>query len=524
MNAAVPAALLASPVHAAPARGLAWLRLSLPAQPAAIAIVQKLLCEQARASGFAAADMSRMELACEESILTILRLTHGDDSATAGAANAGVFDIEVALLPPVLQLRITDHDLPYDLSLAPEFSPVDAQTAADDSAGLSAFLMQRMADVLRVRHPDRNGQSVELEWFLPTGAHPASQAVARIAEAGQPAAADGDLVIEALRESDAIQLARLMYRNYGYSYVNAALYAPEQILQRTRDGRLTSWVARLDGAKELVGHFALMKQHADDPVVEIGAGAVSPSVQGRGVFGQLLDAIETALPARSEAACCVHAVTCHPFTQKAVLRRGYEPCALLLAYTPATLQFRSVERQAGEQRGGVFYHVKLLKPQPPVDVHLPDEVRDLVLSTAQRIGLQLHEGGSAPVHVEQAATSFELDIEPALNSAFMQLRHWGRDEGQALWSQLRQLCRQRIDAIYLSLDLRRPDVLAAWPVLRGMGFIPAGLAPFAPGPAAFWLQYLNNQLVTPDAVHAAGAAAAAIKAQVLACHGRQESI
>ena len=129
-----------------------------------------------------------------------------------------------------------------------------------------------------------------------------------------------------------------------------------------------------------------------------------------------------------------------------------------------------------------------------------------------------------PASLPDGPTAFDLDIEPALNSAFMQLRHWGGDEGKALWRQLRQLCRQRIDAIYLSLDLRRPDVLAAWPLLRGMGFIPAGLAPFAPGPAVFWLQYLNNQPVSPDAVHAEGADAVALKAQVLACYGAQESI
>lgn len=505
-------------------RGLSWLRLSLPAQPQAIAVVQSALRAQARPWGFTPGDLQRMELATEETILTILRLTHGDDGATASAANAGVFDIDITLVPPALQLRITDHDLPYDLSLVPEFSPVDAGSAADDTAGLSAFLMRQMTDVCRVLNPGYHGQSVELEWFLPTGVAPA-QAAAVPAAAQAP---EGALRIDALQDADAIQLARLMYRNYGYSYVNTALYAPEQIRERVQDGRLTSWVARIEGEQELVGHFALMKQQAGDRVVEIGAGAVSPRVQGRGVFGKLLAQIEAALVHRPEDACCVHAVTCHPFTQKTVLHHGYEPCALLLAYTPATLQFRSVAGQSGEERGGVYYHCKLLKPQPPIHAHIPDEVRALVLSAAQRVGLPLQpvdgpgDAGEATALDDQ--TRLSLDIEPALNAAFMELHEWGEDGEPVLQRQVRQLCRQRLDAVYLSIDLQRAHVRTAWPALRRLGFIPAGLAPFVPGPAAFLLQYLNNQALNPDGVHAVGDAAQAIKAQVITAYQVQESL
>src|SRR5690606_34751577 len=216
-----------------------WVRLSVPAQQQAIGLIQSALCLQASACGFAEASVARMRLAVEETIETILRLTHGDDPLTSATPGAGVFDIQIAVLSSALQLRLTDHGLPYDLDLIPAFSPAHPDSSADDASGLSAYLMSSMVDELRVLPPGPQGQSVELEWHLPHGAGAVPSGRAESAAAPREA---GNVEIRMLADTDAIHLARLMYRNYGYSYVNPDMYIAERIRLRCADGRLTSWV------------------------------------------------------------------------------------------------------------------------------------------------------------------------------------------------------------------------------------------------------------------------------------------
>ncbi len=504
--------------------GLTWIRLSIPACQQAISPLQAILAQQATSWGFARDVVSRMELATEEAIITILRLTYGDDTATMSSPSAGIFDIDINVVPPMLQLRITDYDLPYDLSMVPEFSPVNPDQMDDDSAGLSAYLLQSMVDAIHVSHPGKSGQSVELEWYLPEAARtlPAKTSSAHHVVKR----AINQITIRPLEPADAIHLARLMYRNYGYSYVNPDMYVAQKILARCKDGRLTSWIASGDSG-ELVGHFALMKSHATSPVVEVGAAAVSPHAQGAGIFGKLFDTLEDNLKTRNEIVSCVHAVTCHPYTQKAILHHGYRPCALMLGYIPANLQFRSVSDQKTDERGSVYYSCKLLKPIPPIIVYLPPELTAMTTMTARSIGMVLHqkmqtETVYTTLHDPETHPVYTINHELALNSVFIELHNWSADADLVLRRCLRNLCRQRIDVIYLSVDLSKPFVPYAWLFLKAMGFIPSGLAPYLPFPATFLLQYLNNNMISYEAIHAVGAEAQAIKENVFSYYVEQE--
>jgi GNAT superfamily N-acetyltransferase/anti-sigma regulatory factor (Ser/Thr protein kinase) len=502
--------------------GLPWVRLSVPAHQYAIGPVQAALTQQARAWGYNNDAVLRMELAVEEAILTILRLTWGDDAGTMTAPSAGTYDIAIHITNRTLQLRITDYDLPYDLSMVPVFSPANPDQVDDNSAGLSAYLLHSMVDVMRVTTPGQSGQSVELEWYLPRDVH----------QSATPTAATPDkqavtsVSIRPLANDDAIHLARLMYRNYGYSYVNPDMYIADRIIARCNDGRLTPWVA-ISEDNELVGHFALMKSHADAAIVEVGAAAVAPHAQGAGIFGKLFDTLEEALQQRDELVSCVHAVTCHPYTQKAILRHNYQPCALMLGYVPANLQFRSVHDQKADERGSVYYSCKLLKPMSPLSVYIPQACVDMVKLVADAIGMPLIPMAhticnSNAVHHPDTHPVYTVSTEPALNTAWIELHNWSADAETVLKRQLRSLCRERFDVIYLSLDLTQPFVPQAWDTLTEMGFIPSGLTPYLPFPATFLLQYLNNTLVSYDAVHAVGEAAQAIKDSAFAHYARQE--
>ena len=503
-----------------------WLRLSVPAHPRAIASVQALLAAQASAHGFTPAQQMRMQTAAEEGMLTVLHYAH-DDAPDAGAAST--LDILLSVLPAVLQLRITNHGLPYDQSLVAEYDPAQPGSAEDDQTGLSAFLMRQLADRSRVLNLGAQGQHVELEWWLPQQGNLMAAAASAPAASNNPAQAESapqPATVRPLEAGDAIHLARLMYRTYGYSY-NPDMYVADRILQRCADGRLTSWVAQVpasDGSSTpIVGHIALLKNHRDDPALEVGSAVVGPDQRGSGLLGKLLEAVTQALEHRPEAAAFVHAVTRHPFTQKTFGRLGYLPTALMLAYIPANVQFRSLPGQASTQRVSAFYSCRLLRPVPPVDVYVPPDLADLVLPRAADIGMELRP---QPLRSEamQGATQLETQIEAGLNVAFVVARRTGADWAEALRRNLRQCCRQKVDAIYLSLDLRDPHTPAAWEAAARLGFLPSGLTPYMPWPATLALQYLNNQWLAVENIVSVGPAAEALRDQVFAAYRQQECL
>lgn len=511
-----------------------WIDLRLPACTQALAPLQALLGTQANALGFAHSAQQRILAACEEALQTILLLSH---DASADADNT--LQVYLETENNALVLRLSDNGLPYDTSLLPHYDPRQAERADADTSGLASFLMHKLSDRCQVINQGSRGHHIQLEWLLPEaptsmhGSAPTDAAGQRSHSAQDTTHHDAESAptpqtayIRPLQPSDAIHLARLMYRSYGYSYVNPDMYVAERILARVNDGRLTSWVAATQdeqGHETIVGHIACMKGHRDDDTLEVGTAVVAPSQRGTGLLGRLLSTTTEALEQRSEHAAFVHAVTAHPFTQKTFGRLGYLPTALLLAYTPASLRFRSISRSGDSERGSVYYACKLLKPMAPLPVFVPPALADMILQRAQDIQLPLLPQ-PAPTQPLHGSTQLSVQVEDALNAAFLTLHQAGADLAQVLPRQLRSLCRAQVAAIYLSLDLSHSSTPEATEQALAHGFIPAGLTPFMPWPATLCLQYLNNQQLHEEQVCAVSPAAHALRRDIFAAYRAQEWI
>ena len=498
-----------------------WSKLTVPALPGALPLIQALLLALAATQGFDKTIQIRMQAACEEALSTILHLSH--DSAED--ANHQL-EVHLGIDGPALVLRLSDHGLPYDISMLPSYCPQQPELAHEDAAGLSAFLMQKFADRCQVLNQGLQGHHVELQWLLPV-----IEPVAIASPNVQPQAPVHSLsessptYTRPIQADDAIHLARLVYRSYGYSYVNPDMYIAERILARVADGRLTSWVACVqDDANSIpVGHIAFMKAHRDDDTLEVGSAVVAPDQRGGGLLGQLLSTATEALKSRPERAAFVHAVTAHPFTQKTFGRLGYLPTALLLAFTPTSLQFRSISGRPNGQRGSVYYACKLLQPAQPVKVYLPETLQALVLPPAQNIGLSLLP--QALIRSELTGTTeLTVEVEEALNAAFLTLIQAGEDFALTLRKSLRQLCRQQIDVVYLSLNMADSATPRTSVAALELGFIAAGLTPFMPWPATLCLQYLNNQWLQADAVCAVGPVAETLRDTIFEQYRRVECL
>lgn len=500
--------------------GMLWTQLRVPVQQASIALVQQTLRSFATTWSFSSARLDLMELAIEESFNTILQLIHGDINLGGDWAAAGEFEIHICIQNQTLQVRITDDDLPYDFAMLPQFTPSNLGQTDADIRGLSVFILQNIVDKVRVLPPSVHGQSLELEWQLPESDATMTSVTATEQSHGWQRE---DISLRGLQAADGIYVARLMHQNYGYTYVNSDLYIAEKIGQRSADGRLYSHVA-VTPDEELVGHCAIMKTRADADLLELGAAVVAPPYQGLGIFNRLWASLEQQLPQRSEKAVCVHAVSTHPYTQKIVLQHAYVMCALMLAYTPVSMQLKSIHTLQDAQRGSVFYCCKLLQPVAPMAVYLPESESKQLMAVAQQLGLPLLNQADADWVANSAHTELHYHVEASLNIAYLSVGHWCGDSLAEIHSVLRQLCRAHIDAVYALLDLSQADARLFYQDLTALGFISGGLMPYSPYPATLMLQYVNNQFLQEATVFAVGEAAEQIKHLVFAAYHQREGL
>lgn len=491
--------------------------LVVPAEPGMIQFVQQSARWFIDKGELSEKQRLAIELAIEEIMLLLVRY------AFAEGAEEGSLEVDLELDETALRLTIACRALPFDFSMVPEHRP--GQVTNDGA--LSAALLKSMVDRYRLVNGGKDGYRVELEWLRPLRhiADLAQQALqdAKDREIASSCEAAEITEIRPLREEDALALARLVYRSYGYSYISDYIYYPERIAARLREGRLQSWVA-VSSDGELAAHAALVLDRADACAAEWGLAVVDPRWRGRGLMKKVSERVINSATDSNLTLLFGHAVTNHPFTLKTCASFGLAPSALLLAFAPDDLKFRHIQ-DALRQRESLFTTIRLLKPLPNSPVHLPPRHASTLKRLARGAGFELQESAATvEMSAKASATLLETALEPAVNVAFVNVRAAGPDHAAAIAQERRRLCREKVDVIYLNIDLacpHAPEVVAA---AEASGFFLAGLCPMQPWPYALRLQYLNNLTLDGSAIHAVGEQATWLKDLVLQEHGRAETI
>ena len=92
--------------------------------------------------------------------------------------------------------------------------------------------------------------------------------------------------IREMKPSEAVEVAKLIYRAYGYSYAVEHFYYPERIEEYNRYGFLLSHVAVTE-ENEIAAHGAMVRRERWPRIVELGQGVVRPEFRGQGCFNLL---------------------------------------------------------------------------------------------------------------------------------------------------------------------------------------------------------------------------------------------
>ncbi len=357
-------------------------QLRVPAEGRFLVLVQGHVRDVARIAGFPAKDVLTLELAAEEAFQNICAHAYPDGTP-------GDMLVKGELLEGELRLEFIDEGLPFDPALLHR----QPKRAESEVVGLGMKLIHHAVDEVRWVNRGRQGKALYLVKQLPRDDRPGGGSDTLIAQpamhldteahadhaAGQSrtsqssgashgartpevSEANGQSIeIRPLQSEEALDVARLFWLTYGYSYKNEAFYRPEGLLDLVTRGVLASYVA-VTGDGEVVGHAGLLRPEPV-PMAEMALLVVSPAYRGRGLMKQFFSALSNRAREMGLFGLSLNPVTSHSISQRNVINMGGRPCGLDLAACPPR-QFKAMGLEDGPGHRESYLHCFLYLTNP----------------------------------------------------------------------------------------------------------------------------------------------------------------
>lgn len=437
-------------------------RLRVPADGRFLAMVQGHARDLAMVAGLSQKEVLALELAAEEAFLNIR------DHAYPDGTPGDVF-VEGEIRENELHLAFRDEGLPFDPSL---IRPPVVQRQASDPAsptGLGLRLVRHAVDEAHWVNRGREGKALCLVKRLPRSVEPEPTEIP--AEVQRAPVQDYD--VRPMHPDEALQVARIFWLAYGYSYKNEAFYRPEGLLHLVGGGSLVSFVAvTRDG--EVVAHAGLLRP-GTTAMAEMALLVVSPAHRGRG----LMEALSGVLTAKAREmglfGLSLNPVTSHAVSQRRVIQLGGAPCGLDLAACPPRL-FKAMKLGgAPSQRESYLHCFHYLDAPPAALAHVPARHRDIVkrvyASLRRPLTLASAGGNAGPGNY---SVSFDRGLQKGM------IRVVRADAGQ--WPELARAAADLADiagaeVVDLDLPLAQPATPLVCEQAEGAGFFFAGVWP-----------------------------------------------
>ena len=459
------------------------LKLTIPNDLSYLPIAQTCVRETAQKFGFEGAALVKIELAVEEAVTNVIQ--HAFDST-----ETSTFDIICERIPPGIRIRIKEKGLPFDPSILPQYDP--SKLMEEWAArGLGMHLMKESMDEVTFHNLGLEGKETHLIKYLP-GKHSGEE---------EPASAENKPVepqiiqekieydVRGLEPAEAIEVSRCAYKSHGYTFFDEHIYYPDRLVELNRAGQMISSVA-VTKDRKFMGHAALVYPYPESRIAELTFVFVNVEYRGQGCMNRLCDYLFNQVQ-HGLSGIYAYAVTNHIFTQKVMLKYGFNDCGILLATSPASWEFKGMEENT--QRVSVILSFKYLKEPAPLTLYPPPHHRDMLVQLYDSIHGR-HQFAEAPASLPAAPAEsvIKMELFSAENCAELQIAKYGQNVVKELKHILHELCVKQIAAINLFLSLEDPATAVMAAEFEKLGFFFAGILPQAACGDALILQYLNN--------------------------------
>lgn len=426
--------------------------------------------------GYDKNSINKLEVVVEEACLNVIE--HAFDEGEIGN-----YEIIFQRKPGKFVISIEDQGLPFD------FSKIES----GENSGLGMLLIKAFADEVNFVNLGRSGKKLELIKSLPYRdiEDYVSKEEAEQSKNLPQADSSEPLKFMIMMSSHAVNLARCVYRSYGYSYPNDTIYFPDRRKELLESGLIEACIV-VNSSDEIVGHLAMVKDAPLAKVGESGQAVVDPRYRGRSLFKEMKIFLSEHAKSKGMYGLYSEAVSIHPFTQKGNLSLGAHETGFLLAFAPESMNFKQIkEKQKQRQTTVLFYH--RINEEPHRVVHLPYHHSSIIKKIYENLDLNRdYETKIADQVVKNEKTIIDMKVLPDLALAFLQLQEFGADFEALIEFRLKEMLRKKMDCIYLDLPLTNKLTPQYCVLAEQFGFFFAGIIPELYDGDVIRFQYLNN--------------------------------
>ncbi len=440
--------------------------------------------------GFGERDKTMILLAIEEAVTSVIE--HAFECGEKAA-----FTILFECASTCLSIAIRDKGLPYEPNLVPEFS-VGSAVEQGLTSGLGALLMRKSVDEVSFSNLGRDGKEVRLTKYLPfksiTGYLDTGEleVFSQQPQSTLPPARAINTELRLMRPHEAIEVSRLFYRCYGYSYFMDAIYYPDRLAQLVREGKIICAVMVTEN-NEIVGTASLVRPETSIKIAEAGMAATKPSFRGSGIMTKLVDFLLEEARKMMLEGLFGEGVTFHTYSQKVSHACGLRDCAIALGIIPSDVVFKGISDKF-LQRGSLLYLFLPLVQLSKVTLYVPPHHASFIEKIYRHMELRAQfsiEENEEP-RVDEGQPVFKTQILTADNRAEITIVRYGVGTLQETARIMKDLLRKKVDQISLYLDLEDRMTATLCQEFEKLGFFISGVLPLLHFKHCLILQYLND--------------------------------
>ncbi len=274
-----------------------------------------------------------------------------------------------------------------------------------------------------------------------------------------------------VKPEDAEDIAKLIYRAYGYSYAKEDMYYPERIKRALESGKKFGVIVRTEKG-EAVGYFAVLRS-TDSNIGEVGEVVVSPKHRGRGLMNMMMNELIQMAREKGLLGLFGEAVTVHTISQRVNAKYGFKSTALLLGLFPY-IEYKGFDVR--QPRISVVIDFLPLVKREKVRVYLPDRYKNILKQIYKNLGVETVSGKKRNYSLREKS-SIKLDINFKHKSAIFVVREYGEDFIERIDKKVKYLKEKGIEAFFIDLPLDHPYTKLVVEPLNRIGFIFGGLMP-----------------------------------------------
>ena len=444
--------------------------------------VQAATGAYARLLGFAGSEQATVELILEEALSNVIQ--HEYLSGQSGS-------IDVSMEPHTLglTLRILSLGLPPDLETIHRLEHQStSEMIREGLKGLGVFLIRHLADEVVYLNKGRDGQEIRITKYL--------QQPKVVSEGLEEKRTDPpanpvkpEFYIRRMKGTEAATISKLAYTAYNLSYVYDQIYYPERVRQLNETDELISFVAVSKGDEDILGHSALIFDTYSS-MVEMAVAFVNPAYRGSGCLNQLaLHSMEYIRSIKSPGVF-VHAVTVHPYSQKAAFSMGLRECALFVSRV-TVLEMSKIEGSS-HTRESLLLQVLPLGTFQRKEIFAPEHHKEMIRDIYTNLGIEVNTTDSITMPTVPSSGHLESKTDAYL-AAHIFVHTYGADVVDEVKKTLKAFCLSRVETVYLYLPLDEAPTALHCADFEALGFFFGGIRPGHGTRDWLLLQYLNNQ-------------------------------